>query len=436
MQLVAHGINHRTAPLEIREQVAFVPEEIPAALERLRADGLAAEVVLLSTCNRTEFYAVTKDPEAVLDHQRRLVRELKGVDLTAHRLAYVQRHRDAVEHLFRVAGGIDSMVVGETAILGQVKTAFEAAVDGGATGPVFARLFATAMRVGKRARSETEIGRGAVSVEKSAIQLAQKVYGDMGSRSALILGAGDSGQRVAGLLREAGVQSLSFANRTTSKAEDLAKQFDGNAVAWDALAPAISETSVVVTAVSATEPVLGRDVLKRALENRRKGPLLVLDLGVPRNVDPAAAKLTSLFLYSVDDFQELVEHNLGKRREEIPAVERIVTEEADRFFEWVASLETAPVLVAMREEADRIRRETLERFGKGLDTGERELLERFSKGLVNKLMHHPTVAVRGCDTGTREGIRGLDWARRLFGLDPGAAENGSDPQERSGRGQE
>lgn len=431
MQLVAHGINHRTAPLEIREQVAFVPEEIPEALARLRADGIASEVVLLSTCNRTEFYAVTKNPDAALEHQRRLVHELKGVDLAAHRLAYVQRHRDAVEHLFRVAGGIDSMVVGETAILGQVKTAFESAVDEQATGPVFARLFATAMRVGKRARSETEIGRGAVSVEKSAVQLAQKVFGDMSSRSALVVGAGDSGQRVAGLLREVGVESLSFANRTAAKAEELARQYGGRVAPWDDLAAGIADTNIVVSAVSATEPVLRHDLLKRALENRRKGPLLMLDLGVPRNVEPAAAKLTSLFLYAVDDFQELVELNLGKRREEIPAVERIVREEADRFFEWLLSLETAPVLVAMREEADRIRRETLDRFGKGLGSDERELLERFSKGLMNKLMHHPTVAVRGCDAGTREGIRGLDWARRLFGLDAGAAENGSDPQERS-----
>jgi glutamyl-tRNA reductase len=417
MQIVVHGLSHRTAPLDVRERVAFHPDELAEALAELRRDGGVGELTVLSTCNRTEFYAVAADPEAAVRRQRELVRRTKSVDLGAPGLAYVRIQRDSVEHLFRVASGLDSMVLGEAAILGQVKTAYELATAGDAVGPIFSRLFGAALHVGKRARSETEIGRGASSLEKSSVQLAQKVFGDLGSRSALVVGAGDSGERVAALLRECGIGTVKFANRTRSKAEELAVLHGGAVEDFADLESAVAAADIVVTAVSAPEPVLDVAAVKGALDGRRRGPLLILDLGVPRNVAPAVAKIASVFLYAVDDLQELVEMNLGRRRREVPAVEAIVAEETERFERWMLSLQTTPVVIALREEGDRIRRETLERFGKGLGAEERELLERFSDGLVKKLLHGPTVAVRDCDPQTHEGLRGLHWAQRMFGLD-------------------
>ncbi|HMB68364.1 MAG TPA: glutamyl-tRNA reductase [bacterium] len=416
MQIVVHGLNHRTAPLDVREKVAFHPDELAGALAELRGDDIG-ELTVLSTCNRTEFYAVASDPEAAVRKQQDLVRRTKSVDLGEPGLTYVRIQRDSVEHLFRVASGLDSMVLGEAAILGQVKTAYEAATAGDAVGPIFSRLFDAALHVGKRSRTETEIGRGASSLEKSSVQLAQKVFGDLGTRTALVVGAGDSGERVATLLRENGIGRVRFANRTRSKAEELAALHGGTVADFADLEAAVADTDIVVTAVSTRDPVVSADAVKRATDGRRRGPLLVLDLGVPRNVERAVAKIQSVFLYSVDDLQELVELNLGKRRREIPAVEAIVAEETARFEKWMLSLQTTPVVVALRDEGERIRRETLERFGKGLSAEERALLERFSDGLVKKLMHGPTVAVRSCDPQTYEGLRGLHWAQRMFGLD-------------------
>lgn len=417
MQIVVHGLSHHTAPLEVRERVAFHPEELAEALAELRGYDGVGELTVLSTCNRTEFYAVVADADTAVRCQRELVMRTKRVDLAEPGLAYVRIQRASVEHLFRVASGIDSMVLGETAILGQVKTAYELAAAGDTIGPIFSRLFDAALHVGKRVRSETEIGRGAVSLEKSAVQLAQKVFGDLGSRNALVIGAGDSGERIATLLRETGIGGVTFANRTRSKAEELAVLHGGGVADFDNLTGAVAGTDIVVTAVAAKEPVLTVPAVKRAVDGRRRGPLLLLDLGVPRNVERGMSKIPSVFLYAVDDLQELVDLNLGRRRREVPAVEAIIAEEADRFERWMLSLQTTPVVIALREEAERVRAETLERFGKGLSSAERELLERFSDGLVKKLLHAPTVAVRECDPQTPEGIRGLNWTRRMFGLD-------------------
>jgi glutamyl-tRNA reductase len=435
MEIVVHGVSHRTAPLDVRERVAFLPEEIAPALAALSADDSVAEVALLSTCNRTEFYAVTDRPEAAVQGQRRLLAERKGVDLSTPDLAYVRSHREAIEHLFRVAAGIDSAVLGENAILGQVKTAYDAAQREGRVGPVLGRLFPAAIHAGKRCRAETAIGTGAASLEKSAVQLAERVFGELAQRAAVVVGSGDSGRRVAGLLREAGIASLKFASRTEAHAREVAAEFGGAAIPFEAARDALPHADILVSAVASPEPWLGSSDLEHTLGSRRRGSLLVLDLGVPRNIDAGAGSLPAVFLYTVDDLQELVDLNVARRRREIPVVEGIVREEADRFSEWLQSLAAAPVLVAIREEAERVRLESLARYGRGLDPKERALLDRFSSGLVNKLLHSPTVAVRGCNPETREGLAGLDWARRMFGLDhPGANGDRSAGRSEGGEG--
>jgi glutamyl-tRNA reductase len=424
MRISVLGLNHRTASIELREKVAFLPEEAREALDRFRESKLVSEMAIVSTCNRTEIYTVAEDPDAATAAVIDLVRERKGVDLSDASIRYRHEQQACVEHLFRVAGGIDSMVIGETGILGQVKEAFELASRRDTVGTYFGKLFPVAFRVGKRARSETAIGRGAGSLAKAGIQLARRVFGDLSNRNALVIGAGETGAHVASLLRDNGIRSLVVANRTVERAEEVAEREGGRAVSLDEADEEVCSAHIVVSAIHTTRPILGTGQVCRAVAGGRGTPLLVLDLGVPRNVDSTVGAIENVFLYAVDDLQELVNKNVGKRENAVPEVERIVAEEAERFWEWRGSLAAKPVVVAMRQEIDRIRLETLEKFGKSLDETERKTLEKFSMGLMNKILHQPTVGVRECDPSTPLGRDRLDWTRQLFGLDDPALANG------------
>jgi glutamyl-tRNA reductase len=424
MNISVLGLNHRTAPIELREQVAFQSEETLQALAQLRRENAISEIAILSTCNRTEFYTVSEDPERALAAQVELIRSAKGIDLDGHESTYLHRQRECVEHLFGVAGGIDSMVVGEPEILGQVKDAYELATHGEAAGVVFGKLFPSAFRVGKRSRSETAIGQGAVSLGKAGIQLAGKIFGDLERRSILVIGAGTIAQGVAHLLHDRAPTKLAFANRTVERAEQLASQYGGRVVDLADVPTALRETDVLVTAVSSPEPIVHGADIYPAIEGRR-GPLLVIDLGVPRNVEAQTGRLGRLFLYAVDDLQELVNLNLGRRRREIPAVQTIVAKETARFFGWLTALSTKPIVKELRGEADRVRLEAIANLG-SLSPDERKLVEKFSMGFMNKMLHSPTVSLRACDPATYRGLARIDWTRRLFGLDDLA--NGDEPE--------
>jgi glutamyl-tRNA reductase len=428
MRIVVHGLNHRTASIDVRERAAFLPEEAASTARRLVDEGTAAEVVILSTCNRTEFYSVTENPEATVARARELLRETKGVDPVPGENAYVHMRREGAEHLFRVAGGIDSMVIGENGIVAQLKGAFELAGEVGTLGPLFRKLFPAALRMAKRARTETGIAQGAVSLEKAGLTLARKVYSSLDKRHALLVGAGVTGQRLAERLAEEGVGAITVANRTLARAEELAARVGGEAVGLDGIPGALEHADLLLTAAHVSEPVITGKMIAKAMSGKRRGrAILVIDLGVPRNVDAKCADMEGVFLYAVDDLQDLVERNLGRRRSHVPAVERIVKEEVDRYRDWLVSLDVTPVLVAMREQADAVRQESIDRFGKSLGDEERERLERFSKTLMNKLLHAPTVSVRTCDASTPVGRSRLDWTRKLFALDGEEPEGDDTP---------
>ena len=418
MRLVVLGLNHRTAPLELREKVAFLDQDAADALKELAAHDNFAEVVLLSTCNRTEVYAATDDPAAVDAAWRDLVRRRRGVELTPES-TYFHERRECAVHLLRVASGIDSMVLGETGILGQVREAHALASREETLGPLLGRLLPAALHTGKRARTETAIGQGAISHAKAGVTLARKVFGDLVKRTVLVVGSGVTGTLTASHLAEEGVTDLVFANRTAARAEGLASRYRGRAIPLEEVIPALAEVDVVVTAVGAQEPILTAAAAEPVLARRKTGrPLLVVDLGVPRNVEPALGENESVFLYSVDDLESLVSMNLERRKREIPKVTEIIEDEVERYREWLSSLGATPVLVEMRRHVDSVRVETLEKFGRTLSIEEREQLDRFSRTLMNKLLHDPTLAVRECDASTPKGLSQLSWTRRLFGLDP------------------
>jgi len=326
MEIVLIGLNHRTAPVELRERVAFTPEAARAAAEQLRSGGVLSETLVLSTCNRSELYGVP--PESAHDSAAALelfLATFHHVEPAVLGGSIYRRHdREAVRHLFRVAAGIDSMMLGEAEILGQVREAYRVALDHGATGPVLNRMFQNALEVGKRVRTETEIGTRPMSVAFAGVKLAERIFGTLKKHKALILGAGATGEQVVAHLRDRGIGALRVANRSPERARELALRVSADVVAWDALERALEWPDMIVCSVSSPEPVITRAMLDRAMAARGNRSLLLIDLGVPRNVAPEVAELYNVYVYGIDDLTEIVEQNKRARQAEVPKVEIIV----------------------------------------------------------------------------------------------------------------
>ena len=393
MRLLAVGLSHRTAPVELRESVDFGRAGLDAALHALAARGVSPETVVLSTCNRAEIYAVG-DSEAAADALARFFCDYHGVD--AGRLAehlYYHRGADAARHLFRVAAGLDSLVVGEPQILGQVKTAYSAASDLNFTGTVTHRLFHAAFAVGKRVRHETGLAEGAVSVSYAAIELARKIFGDLSGLNVLILGAGEMAKLTGVHLRAQHVKQITIASRTLTSAESLARQLEGRAVAWPELRSALASADIVVTATGATEPVLTRAAVEETMRSRRDRPLFVIDIALPRDVETSVGDLDQVFLYRMDDLQSIVSENLARRSSELASAEAIVDEEVARFAAWLQSREIVPTIVALRQRFENIRQAELRRLEPklgGLTPEARAKVDEVTRLLVEKLLLTPT----------------------------------------------
>src|SRR5262245_44698210 len=335
MRLLAVGISHRTAPVELRETVDFARAGLERALAAFAGRGVTSEAVVLSTCNRAEIYALG-DSDAAADSIRGFFSDYHALDpagLAEH--LYTHRGQDAVRHLFKVAAGLDSLVVGEPQILGQVKAAYAAASDLRYTGTVTHRLFHAAFAVGKRVRSETGLGEGAVSVSYAAIELAKKIFGNLSDLNVLILGAGEMAELTGTHLRSQQVKQITIASRTLATTEQLARTLGGRAAPWEALTNALSSADIVVTATGATEPVLTSAKVSEAMRSRRNRPLFVIDIAMPRDVEPSVGDLDQVFLYHMDDLQVIVNENLARRSSELAGAEAIVEQEVSRFVTWL-----------------------------------------------------------------------------------------------------
>jgi glutamyl-tRNA reductase len=418
MRLLAIGLSHRTAPVELRECVDFSRAGLDVALEELSARRLGPEMVVLSTCNRAEIYGVVESdaaPQAIT----RFFSEYHGIDhswVEGH--LYRHEDADAVRHLFRVAAGLDSLVIGEPQILGQVKTAYAIAREHRATGPLLNRLFHSAFAVGKRVRTETGLGDGAVSVSYAAIALAKKILGDLRERSVLILGAGEMAKLTGIHLQGQQVRQLAIAGRTQQAAEALAAQVGGRAVPWSTLDSALGSADIVVTAIGAAEPVLDCGRIERVMRHRRTRPLFVIDIALPRDVDPAAGDLEQVFLYNIDDLRTIVNENLARRSTELERAEAIVAEEVNRFSSWRQSREIIPTLVALRQRFEAIRRAELTRLEpklSALSPEARTRLDEITRLIVEKLLLTPTEQLKSVSDG-RMRVRYADALNRLFRL--------------------
>jgi len=418
MEIVLVGLNHRTAPVEVRERVSFTVDQARRASEELRSKGLLAETLVLSTCNRSEVYGVS--PEASHECAPGLstfLSEFHSVRMDVlNGSLYHHYDREAVRHLFRVAAGLDSMMLGEAEILGQVREAYRVAHEQGATGPVLNRLFQGALEVGKRVRSETELGTRPMSVASAGVKLAERIFGKLDERSALVLGAGTISEQVIGQLRDRGIARLYLMNRSRERADGLAKQYRGEVLPWGEWDVALPLPDVIVSSVAAEEAVVGGKLVEQAMEKRANRALFFMDLGLPRNIDAAVGKLYNVYLYNIDDLTEIVAQNRHARENEIPKADGMVEEHVGKFLSWQASVELVGLLdelrKRMREERAQFIHARVESI-KHLTNADRFQVEKLMDELLEGLLLEPAQRLRS-EKDLRRKVQNVEALRDLF----------------------
>ncbi len=425
MHIVVVGLNHKTAPVEIREKVALGADDMAPVLAELKASPGVVEAALLSTCNRCEAYVAAPEYHPAVDSVLGLFARRGGIlpdELRPH--LYVHRNLDAVRHLFRVACGLDSMVLGETQVLGQVKEAYLSAADSQAAGKLVHGLFSQALAVGKRAHTETEISRNAVSVSYAAVELAKKVFESLEGKRVLIIGAGKMSELTARHLLASGVGQTIVANRTLEKARQMAAQYRGLGVAMEEVGRWLAQVDVVISSTGAPGLVLDREMVAEAMAKRRHRPIFLFDIAVPRDIDPAAGKLEGVFLYDIDDLENAVQANLRERQREAKKVERLIDEETRKFDTWLRSLGVVPLIKSLRRKADSICQAELQRaFHRlpELDERQRDVIEAMAVSVVNKMLNDPTLRLKEFANGENGDVY-VDAVAQLFNLNPEAEE--------------
>lgn len=427
MALIVAGVSHATAPIEVREKLAFRPHEALRQLARLRESGIIREGVALSTCNRTEFYVVEENGDA-LPHISAMLSARLGDDATS--FTYVRRDGNVAPHLFAVAAGLDSMILGEAQIHGQVKDAWEQCRS--ESGPILSRMFQSALLAGARARDETGIGRGAASVSSAAVQLAKKIFGGLGGRRAMVLGAGDVAEIALDCLLSEGVRAAVVANRTYERALSLAERHGATAMHYDECWGSLQDVDVLLCSTASPVPVVTVARVRDSVAARGDRPLCVLDIALPRDVEAAVGELDNVFLYDLDDLRAAAAANLDRREEDVPAAQRIIAQEAEKYWDWVAGLAAVPVVRSFREEMDKVRSAelatALRRIGP-LSAEQTEAVEHFSRALMNKFLHEPSVRLKAAAANGR-GLAVVDAARYLFALeDNSPAGTSAKPEE-------
>ncbi len=395
------GINHQSAPVAIRERMAFPPESLTAALRELVTLPGVSEGAILSTCNRTEIYCHASTPESVsrwLTHYHAL---------ESHHLdPFLYQHADntAVKHAFRVASGLDSMVIGEPQILGQVKEAARHARESGTLGLLLDKLFQTTFSVAKEVRSTTEIGANSVSMAAAALKLANRIFGRINDQRVLFIGAGEMIELVATHFSAQTPKHITVANRTLERAKHLAEKFHGSAITLGELPDHIAEYDIVITSTASTLPLIGKGLIERAIKQRKHRPIFMVDLAVPRDIEPEVAELRDVYLYTVDDLGTVVQEGLGKRESAVAAAESIIDNRVTEFSQWLDSRASVPTIRQLRERAEQYRSTELERAQRLLAKGEtpEKVLEALSRGLMNKFMHHPSRALQDVEPDKRD----------------------------------
>lgn len=429
MSIVVIGLNHRSTPLDLLERMTISDAALPKALHNLISRGDVSEAVVLSTCNRTEIYAVAERFHGAYQDIRDFLAEvafLAPEDFSDH--LYTHYDAPAVAHLFAVASGLDSAVLGESEILGQVKVAWDRSREEGAAGPGLNLLFRHALEAGKRARTNTGIARSITSVSQAAVALAADRLGALAGRRVLVLGAGDMGEAMVLGLAKAGVADIAIANRTAERATELAARVGGRAVRIHDLVSAVAEVDVLLSSTGAASPLLEVDDVREVLAKRSGAPLLIVDVAVPRDVDPAVAMLDGVTLLDMDDLRAFAEAGAQARKSEVGAVQQLLDDELERYLNATSAREVAPMIGALRDRAEELRRAEINRFRSrldGLDPSQLDAVEALTRRLIGKLLHEPSIALKDA-VGTPRGDRLVASVRELFALDD-EAQGGPPP---------
>lgn len=429
MHLTTIGLSHHTAPIAVRERVAFSASRVRWALQEARRLPGVREAAIVSTCNRTEIYSVgdTPDEGPLIDF---LCRDINAAEVRNH--LYFHHEESAARHLFRVASGADSMVLGEGQILGQVREAARMAVEESSAGAVLRRMFDQAVVCGRRVRTETDIARGAVSVSHVAVDLARQIFGNLNGKSVLLLGAGETAELTARQMARYGVTLLMVANRTFERAETLAQTLGGRAVKYDEYPERMVNADIVVSSTAAPHAVIHAAAVRAAAARRKGRPMFLIDLAVPRDIEPDVGEIDDVFLYNMDDLQAMVGENLRGRRMELETVDAIIDEEVTAFLRWVASLQTAPVLSGLQSRFEEIRQAEIARTERrlaGLTVAERKAVDQMTRAMVKKMLHEPWRYLRA-HSGTAEAATALQAMVDIFDLEGvGAPEDAPEADE-------
>lgn len=423
MKVFVVGLNHKIADVDVREKLAFNGPKLEEGLMRFRELPGIQEAVILSTCNRVELYAGVRDTDRASEDTKAFLSEFHGISRASlDKGLYIYDGINAVKHVFRVASSLDSMVVGEPQILGQLKDAFDLALSKKTTGILLNKLMKKAISVAKRVRTETRIAENAVSVSFAAVELARKIFTDLSKRVFMLLGAGEMAELAAKHLISSGVKEVLVSNRTYNRACDLAEEFHGRPVKFEEFLLEMVRTDIVICSTGAPHYILTKGQMQKVMKERKQRQVFIIDISVPRNIDPEINDLDNVYLYNVDDLQGVVDANIFERQKEAEKAEKIVEEELDTFLKWLSSLDSVPTIIALRERAEEMRKEELEKlFHKihGIDEKDREAIEYMAIALMNKLIHPPTAALKG-DLENKEIL--VAAIRKLYGIDDEKSE--------------
>ncbi|RMF86137.1 MAG: glutamyl-tRNA reductase [Nitrospinota bacterium] len=420
MSILVVGLSHKTAPLEIRERLAFSPHQWQEAVEKLTQYNDIVEAVILSTCNRVEIYARVKEVEAGSEHIIQFLSDYHGLPVSAFRdHLYCLAEEEAIRHLFRVASSLDSMVIGEPQILGQVKEAYQQAKAYGLVGRLLGPLFEKSFTVAKKIRTETRIAENAVSISFAAVELARKIFVDLHTRTALLIGTGEMAELAAQHLVQQGVRKLLICNRTFEHAQTLAGRLQGEAIPYEDLFSSLERVDIVISSTAAPHPILTKATMQEVVRRRRYQPMFLIDIAVPRDIEASVNEIDHVYLYDIDDLQSVVEANLRERQKEALVAEEVIKKEVAAFQRWRETLQVTPTIVALRQKAETIRQQevskTLRKL-KDLSEKDRQAIEALTMAITNKLLHAPIVNLKkGAESA--EGNLFISAVRQLFELD-------------------
>jgi len=415
MALLAFGINHKTAPVDIREKVAFSPDRLQDACRELISVGDVSEVAILSTCNRTELYCCLNDPESeAVESWFSEYHHLNAGDIAPYIFKYPDR--DAVRHLLRVASGLDSLVLGEPQILGQVKTAYRDATSAGTVGTILNKLCQHTFNAAKQVRTDTAIGESAVSVAYAAVSLSKQIFSSFEKHTALLIGAGETIELAARHLKESNIGNIIIANRTVERAHVLAEEVGGFAISLSDIPEHLPKADIIISSTASPLPILGKGIVERAIKIRKHKPILMVDIAVPRDIEPEVAELADIYLYTVDDLKEIIEEGLQTRRQAAEQAEDIIDNQVVAFMGWLRSQSAISVIQSYRSNMNDLRQSELEKALKMLKNGQNpeDVVKRLANGLVNKISHTPTAKIRQAGYDGNHNM--LETVKELFDL--------------------